>query len=54
MKRLPRPAGLLVIAALVSAAPAYAAAAIAAPAASVVTVAAPTTANAKTADLIWD
>jgi hypothetical protein len=53
MKRLPRPAGLLVVATLVSAAPALAAAAIAAPAAPAVAVVASTVSNPSPNDLIW-
>ena len=55
MKRLPRPAGLLVAAALVSTGPALAAAAIAAPAAPALAVAATsTTTTASPNNLIWD
>jgi len=54
MKRLPRPAGLLVAAALVSTGPVLAAAAIAAPAASAVAVAAPHTTTVSPDNLIWD
>ena len=55
MKRLPRPAGLLVAAALVSTGPVLAAAAIAAPAApAVAAVAASTATTASPANLIWD
>jgi uncharacterized membrane protein len=54
MKRLPRPAGLLVAAALVSTGPVLAAAAVAAPAASAVAVAAPHTTTVSPDNLIWD
>lgn len=55
MKRLPRPAGLLVAAALVSTGPVLAAAAIAAPAAPAVAVAtAPHATTASPDNLIWD
>jgi uncharacterized membrane protein len=54
MKRLPRPAGLLVAAALVSTGPVLAAAAVAAPAASAVAVAAQHTTTVSPDNLIWD
>ena len=54
MKRLPRPAGLLVAAALVSTGPALAVATIVASAAPAVAVAAPTASTASPNNLIWD
>lgn len=54
MKRLPRPAGLLVAAALVSTGPVLTAAAVAAPAASAVAIAAPHTTTVSPDNLIWD
>jgi len=54
MKRLPRPAGLMVIAALISATPALAVATLTvAPAASVVTAATTTTATTAS-NISWD
>lgn len=54
MKRIPRPAGLLVAAALVSTGPVLAAAAIAAPAAPAVAVAASQATTASPNNLLWD
>lgn len=54
MKRIPRPAGLLVAATLVSTGPVLAAAAIAAPAAPAVAVAASNATTASPDNLLWD
>jgi hypothetical protein len=54
MKRLPRPAGLLVAAALVSTGPALAVATIVASAAPAVAVAAPIASTTTPNNLIWD
>jgi hypothetical protein len=54
MKRLPRPAGLLVAAALVSTGPALAVATIVASAAPAVAVAAPIASTTTPDNLIWD